>query len=54
MQPDLIEIEQRCYQKQKDLSGPDLFKVAKHYYFQFQGSVDYKNKLRILKRLASL
>lgn len=50
MQPDLIEIEQKCYQKQKGLSGPDLFKVAQHYYSQFIGSEDYKNKMANIKK----
>ena len=50
MQPDLIEIEQRCYQKQKGLGGSDLFKVAQHYYSQFIGSKDYKNKMANIKK----
>ncbi len=50
MHPSLIEIEQKFYQKQKVLNGSDLFKVASHYYLQFQNSTDYKDKLAHIKK----
>jgi hypothetical protein len=50
MPPNLIEIEQLCYAKAKNITHADLFKVAGYYYENFKNSVEYKDKLGNIKK----